>query len=297
MYAWQQIQKTIEIIEQHLDENLDIEFLSSEAALSPFYYQKLFKKLVKLSVMDYIKGRRLAIALEDLKTTNKKIINVALDHGFNSHENFTKCFKEAFHITPENYRKNPSIMNIVTKPQLELNYTLIEENVPIIYDNIIFEISQKEIIEDIHLLGYQIELPIKFIEKLGIDSGRDPLYDLWAKFHTIKEQIPSIIDSGDFGVTLQSQKEGFFEYFVGNKVNTTLTYKNLKNWSLNKGEVIICTVEAENFNTLVLDALYKAQNYLFNIWLPTKSIEIEPFSIEYYPKSQENTVEIWVKKK
>lgn len=219
MYAWQQIQKTIEIIEQHLDENLDIEFLSSEAALSPFYYQKLFKKLVKLSVMDYIKGRRLAIALEDLKTTNKKIINVALDHGFNSHENFTKCFKEAFHITPENYRKNPSAMNIVTKPQLELNYTLIEENMPIIYDNIIFEISQKEIIEDIHLLGYQIELPINFIEKLGIDSGRDPLYDLWAKFHKIKEKIPSIIDSGDFGVTLQSQKEGYFEYFVANKVN------------------------------------------------------------------------------
>ncbi|WP_442879276.1 helix-turn-helix transcriptional regulator [Anaerorhabdus sp.] len=95
------MQKTIEIIEQHLD----IEFLSSEAALSPFYYQKLFKKLVKLSVMDYIKGRRLSIALEDLKTTNKKIINVALDHRFNSHENFIKCFKETFILLQKTIEK------------------------------------------------------------------------------------------------------------------------------------------------------------------------------------------------
>lgn len=297
MYAWQQIQKTIELIDQHHDENLDIDYLSKEAALSPFYYQKLFKRLVKLTVMDYIKGRRLSFALEDLKTSNKRIIDVALDHGFNSHENFSKCFKEAFQITPENYRKNPTIMNIVTKPLLDLNYTLVEENTPIIYEGIILEITQRKLTEDIHFIGYQKELPINFIEGLSIDSGTDPLYDCWAEFHKMKEEIPSRVDIGDFGVTLQSQKEGYFEYFIGSKVKTPLTYKNLKNWSLNKGELIICTVEAESFNSLVLDVLYKAQNYLFSTWLPTKAIEIEPFSIEYYPKEQENTVEIWVKKK
>lgn len=42
MHAWEQIQITIDYIEQHLSEDIDIESLSKIAALSPFYYQRLF---------------------------------------------------------------------------------------------------------------------------------------------------------------------------------------------------------------------------------------------------------------
>lgn len=47
MHAWEQIQKTIEFIEEHLNTELKIESLANMAALSPFYYQRLFSRLVK----------------------------------------------------------------------------------------------------------------------------------------------------------------------------------------------------------------------------------------------------------
>ena len=47
MHAWEQIQESIEFIESHLGEELSIRDLAEKAALSPFYYQRLFRRLVK----------------------------------------------------------------------------------------------------------------------------------------------------------------------------------------------------------------------------------------------------------
>ena len=89
MHAWEQIQKTIDYIENNISENFNIETLSKMAALSPFYYQRLFKRLVKKPVIEYIKLRRMARATEDLLQEDKRILDIALDLGFSSHEHFT----------------------------------------------------------------------------------------------------------------------------------------------------------------------------------------------------------------
>lgn len=47
MHAWEQIQETIDFIEDHLTEEIEIEKLAGMAALSPFYFQRLFSRLVK----------------------------------------------------------------------------------------------------------------------------------------------------------------------------------------------------------------------------------------------------------
>ena len=60
MHAWEAIQTTLDYIETHMDEELKIEALAEQAALSPFYYQRLFSRLVKKPVREYIRLRRLA---------------------------------------------------------------------------------------------------------------------------------------------------------------------------------------------------------------------------------------------
>ncbi len=57
MHAWEAIQKTLNHIEEHLGEEVQIEELAEIAVLSLFYYQRLFTRLVKTSVRDYIKLR------------------------------------------------------------------------------------------------------------------------------------------------------------------------------------------------------------------------------------------------
>ena len=104
MYAWEQIQQTVDYIDKHLGEELAIDNLAEMASLSPFYYQRLFKRLVKKPVGEYIKLRRMGKATEALLQKDSRILDIALELGFTSHEHFTRTFKETFGMTPEEYR-------------------------------------------------------------------------------------------------------------------------------------------------------------------------------------------------
>ena len=55
MYAYENIEMSLNYIEQHLSEKIETEKLAEIACLSTFYYQRLFKRLVKKSVQEYIK--------------------------------------------------------------------------------------------------------------------------------------------------------------------------------------------------------------------------------------------------
>ena len=68
MHAWESIQKTLNYIEEHIGEEIQIEELADLVGLSLFYYQRLFARLVKKPVREYVKLRRLARACESLRT-------------------------------------------------------------------------------------------------------------------------------------------------------------------------------------------------------------------------------------
>lgn len=88
MHVWEAIQKTLDYIEEHIGEDIKIEVLADTAALSLFYYQRLFSRLVKRPVREYIKLRRLARASEVLENKNNRILDIALHYGFGSHETY-----------------------------------------------------------------------------------------------------------------------------------------------------------------------------------------------------------------
>ena len=46
MHAWEAVQKSVDYIEEHLQENMRAEDLAEMVGLSSFYFQRLFKRLV-----------------------------------------------------------------------------------------------------------------------------------------------------------------------------------------------------------------------------------------------------------
>ena len=82
IHAWEAIQKSLDFIETNISEDVDIEHLAKESALSPFYYQRLLSRLVKKPVREYIKLRRLACAYKSLADKQRRILDIALDCGF-----------------------------------------------------------------------------------------------------------------------------------------------------------------------------------------------------------------------
>ncbi|MFQ8600395.1 MAG: AraC family transcriptional regulator, partial [Oscillospiraceae bacterium] len=70
-------------------------------------------------------------------------------------------------------------MNRMTKPELSLHYTLIDENVPLITDGITLEIGRRQRAEPALFVGFDVRMPVQFVEGLGTESGEDPLGALW----------------------------------------------------------------------------------------------------------------------
>lgn len=298
MHAWEQIQKSIDYIEVHISEEIKIQTLANIAALSQFYFQRLFRRLVKRSVNEYIKLRRLARASEVLPDRNTRIIDIALDFGFSSHETFTRAFKDAYGITPEEYRANPVRLNQIVKPELLLNYTMIDEDVPMITDNIVLEITRKKLDVAETYVGLSGQVPISQTP-VGETTGIDVPGQLWDSFHNMKSSIPNLLPDGiELGASIMGNSaDETFTYFVGAAVEPqTPVSGELTTWELPAGEYVVCSFEAENFTELTTSALDKAMKYLFGTWLKNHKLVTQPFSTEKYYKTTPDAtyMEIWV---
>ena len=97
MQGWVEgFQRSVEYIERNLTEPLEIEEIAREAALSPFYYQRIFGALCGMTVGEYIRARRMTLAAQELAGGEAKVIDVALKYGYDSPDSFARAFQR-FH--------------------------------------------------------------------------------------------------------------------------------------------------------------------------------------------------------
>lgn len=123
MYPWhQQIQTIIDeidrCIKQQNDEEVTLYSLACELGYSEFYLSRKFRKISGMSFRDYLRYRKLAFALKELRDRDRNILDIALNYRFSSHEAFTRAFKEAYGTTPSEYRRHPVpvVLRTVIKP-------------------------------------------------------------------------------------------------------------------------------------------------------------------------------------
>ena len=92
-------------IEQHLDEPLTLEQVAARAGLSPYHFSRLFTARMGRSVMAHVRGRRLVRGARRLcDDPGLKLVELALDCGFESQEAFTRAFKRVFGVSPGRFR-------------------------------------------------------------------------------------------------------------------------------------------------------------------------------------------------
>lgn len=110
MYEWQkQIQRIIDEIDRCIQENNDealtLYVLSKKLGYSEFYTTRKFKEVSGMPFREYLRLRKLAFALKEVRDQKKTILEIALNYGFSSHEAFTRAFKKAYGRTPSDYQK------------------------------------------------------------------------------------------------------------------------------------------------------------------------------------------------
>ncbi|MCL2003615.1 MAG: AraC family transcriptional regulator [Oscillospiraceae bacterium] len=296
MHAWEAIQKTVNHIEAHIGEDVQIEELAGIAALSVFYYQRLFARLVKRPVREYIKLRRLARACGALRDKENRILDVALDYGFSSHETFTRAFKDAYGVTPAQYRDNPVGLNNFDKPDLLLNYVMIDEGVPLISEGLVLEMSRKTLDAPIDFLGAEGQFPFKMGKMLGERPGVDMAGKIWDAFFSRLEDIPRIPGGRRLGVCYHGDApDGYTTYFAGAEAETGAEDARFARWRLPAREYVVCGFEAESVALLTGAALGKAMKYT-RMWLKRRGWIADGFFPEmYYPTSPAAAyMELWI---
>jgi AraC family transcriptional regulator len=106
-------------IEEHLDEKLSLECLAKIAHFSPFHFHRIFKSIIGESLYAYQKRLRIERAAYRLMHTKAKIIEIALDAGYESASAFTKAFRQFLGISPQEYRKEKA--SVVEEMLQQLN--------------------------------------------------------------------------------------------------------------------------------------------------------------------------------
>lgn len=300
MYTWEILEEILDYIEEHLEEEIKTTSLADMADLSPFYFQRIFKRIVRKPVQEYIKLRRLAMVTSQLKNTNHRILDIALNYGFSDHANFTRAFKEVYNITPDEYRKNLPLLNTFNKPEISANYINIDENVPLIIGDIVLEIQRKTLKNPEVYLGFEAEVKIEEQIPVGEITGIDVPGQLWCEFHSKKDLLrDTISDDITLGMSHSANLEkGIFLYFVGGMAISTNknSVNGMVKQTLPAGEYVVCRIEAESFEELVNTALNQANKYLFEVWLKNHKLATQPFSAEKYYNEEAGTyyMEIWV---
>lgn len=91
-------------IEEHLQEKIMLDELAKQIHYSKYYLMHEFKETTHQSLYNYIKRRRLNEAARALLYSDQRIIEVAIQMGYQSQQAFTKAFEELFKLTPRSYR-------------------------------------------------------------------------------------------------------------------------------------------------------------------------------------------------
>lgn len=147
------VNDTIQYIESNLHRKLSLRELASRYFISPMHFYRIFRAVTNKTIKSYILGRKLSEAAIALKNTDRKVVDIAFQYGFNSHEQFTRDFQRMFNATPSRYRKEN--INVSLTERMEI----IERD---------FKNKNKDIMVDFHCRVF------KEIKLLGKEFHHNP---------------------------------------------------------------------------------------------------------------------------
>ena len=291
------ISLALEYVEENLTDVIDHDALARIACCSSYNFHRMFSYMTDMSLSEYIRRRKLTLAAIELKSSNTKVIDLAVKYGYDSPVSFTRAFQAMHGVTPTKARQGGVTLKA--------------------YPKISFQIS----IKGEKGMDYRIETKEAF-QVFGIEgvfrtdeTGEAPKTpaDLWQQCHSNGEYERLVNNAGDL--------PGFVSSDLC-KVHAICSYRKMPEGTF---PYTICAFRSQNSRTDgytvidmpshtwaifpskkfkwsefdgVIETLYKR---FFTEWLPTAEYEqVDGISMEVYGGDDElGYVELWfaVKKK
>lgn len=187
----------ITYVERNLEEPIQIEDVALAFEKSHWYFQRLFRSVIGVSLGHYLRLRRLSEAAWLLRNSDQRIIDIAIRFDFGSQEAFTRAFKKFGGINPNEYRENSNyvireILNAVTAEKLNYFWSGVQR-VPTIV-----QLPEK------FLFGSRADFLSHFEE--GSDC-KVKIVEHWLKFLGLKKSVADQVGKEIYGVALSDEKD------------------------------------------------------------------------------------------
>jgi AraC-like DNA-binding protein len=202
-------------IEAHLAEKISLVELARVAGYSPWHTERIFKEWTGSTPFLYIRALRLtraALAMRD-QTEAQRILDVALDYDFDSHEGFTRAFSRQFGVLPSQYQRQPEPIPLFMPSKARDYYRYLEKRRN-------QTMTQKQSAQAVFV--QVIERPArKALIKRGIKAGDYFEYceevgcDIWGVLTSVKE---ALYEPAGFWLPASWIKLGTSEYVQGVEV-------------------------------------------------------------------------------
>lgn len=135
MEPLRQLNQAMEYIERNLTSEIDFEQAARLAGSSEYHFRRMFSFLSGMSLGEYVRRRRLALAALDLTEGNARTLDLALKYGYDSPDAFTRAFQALHGVTPTEARRNgiplkavmPMTFQLTIRGGEEMDYRIIEK--------------------------------------------------------------------------------------------------------------------------------------------------------------------------
>ena len=208
--------------------------------VSAYSLQRIFMFLTNISLVEYIRKRRLSKAFEELKKSDTKIIDLATKYQYDSSISFTRAFKNLFGITPSECKSNNKEYKL---------FPIIQFNSTEFYKGLSYEIKE-------------IDEIVIYCKKTKATTHDDFLYNVRNLYKEIKDNglHKKFNEDGQYGITIVRDND--YTYLVGCRIK----YENTEKFIIAKGKYAVFNadsreqkdIDATEINIIArLDSFYK----------------------------------------
>jgi len=272
----------LDYIEENITDDIKVDDIARVACSSKYHFTKLFLVLSGMTLGEYIRKRKLTLAVKDLLEVNK-VIDVALKYGYQTPESFSKAFKFLHNCSPSDIKNSNVLLNafpplsfqITVEGEEKMDYKIVEKESFLI----------KGITKNIGVKNDEnfVEIP-KFWEEV-YSLGQYEIFKNATKDGTV---ISASIVGKDYDFSDENSR---FDYMIGIFGDKEINISNCNVYEIPKSNWAIFTLPGTKIK--------ETWKRIFHEWFPATNYEhaIIP-EIEVYPPGNimdsNYKLEIWI---
>jgi AraC family transcriptional regulator len=269
-------EKALWFIENRLSDEISLEDVARSVGVSSHYLARAFGAATGLSLMRYARGRRLSEAARALAAGAPDILEVALCAGYGSHEAFTRAFRRQFGLPPEALRANGLSANIQLVEPIRMDKTLLTD------------LDPPRFVDGEELLIAGIGARYTFETNQGIPAQ-------WQRFGPHIGHVPSQCGPETFGLCVNGDDSGSFEYIAGVRVSEFSDLpEGLSSTRVPRRRYVVFTHKGH------VSQLRRTHYTIWNKWVPESGVPIadapsfERYGKEFNPVTGLGPIEVWM---